>query len=199
LSDHPALEFATAANLEWATLFHNHVKTAMEARLSCMMESDKISESDKNYWNEVYSNQFSKELRVTTFLVFFGHLEETLFNLSKVKKFDTTKLSKGFGVGRFKPMIKELLHCPLAEYEPYEVIFDAQYIRNSYLHVAGRVSISKDSQAINSIVNKRSIDYRIQQDRVQVTPEGLLHLQQSISKLSKDLLSGKIADVSAQN
>lgn len=198
MSEHPALEFATAANLEWAVLFHNHVKQAMAARLQHFVESDELSDDDKNYWKEVYSNQFSKELRVTTFLLFFGHLEETLYNLSKVKKFDARKLAKGFGIGRFKPMIKELLQLPLSEYEPYEVVFDAQYIRNSYLHVAGRVSISKDCEAINSIVNKRNTDYVINQDRVQVTPEGLLNLQRSIRKLCKDLLNGKVADVSTR-
>ncbi|MDO6533949.1 hypothetical protein [Alteromonas stellipolaris] len=194
MSDHPALEFATAANLEWATLFHNHVKHAMEARLSLFMESEKLSDSDKNYWKEVYTNQFSKELRVTTFLLFFGHLEETLFNLCKVKKYDQSKLSKGYGVGRFKPMIKELLPYSLSSYKPYEVILDAQYIRNSFLHVAGRVSLSKDNQAINSVLKKRSTDYIMKHDRVQVTPEGLLKLQSSIKLLCIDLLSGKLID-----
>ena len=198
MSDIPALKFATDANLKWAVLFHNHVKQALEARLCLFMESDNLSDTDKNYWKEVYSNQFSKELRLTTFLLFFAHLEETLFHLCSVKKYDLTKLSKGYGIGRFKPMIKELLPCPLSSYKPYEVIIDAQYIRNSFLHVAGRVSLSKDSEAIYSVMKKRNSDYIIKHDRIQVTPQGLLGLQTSISSLFNDLINSKVVDESAR-
>lgn len=198
MSEHPALKFATEANLEWAVLFHNHVKQALEARLCLFMESDRLSDADKNYWNDVYSNQFSKELRITTFLLFFAHLEETLFHLCSVKKYNINKLAKGYGFGKFKPIIKEILPFSLSSCKSYEVIIDAQYIRNSFLHVAGRVSLSKDRDAIHSVIKKRNADYIIKNDRVQVTPEGLLRLQTSISSLCNDLIISKVIDESAR-
>ena len=198
MSKHSGLKFATSANLEWHVLFHNHVNDAMAFRLNHLLESDKLSESDKKYWEEVYSNQFSKELRITVFLLFFGHLEETLFNLCKAKKFDLSRLDRGFGVRRFKPMIKHFLSTPLNEYEPYKLISDAQFVRNALLHAAGRVSLSKDAKQIKAIVKNRNTFYLIKNDRVQVTPQGLLFLQRAISKFCNDLIKGDLADVSTR-
>ncbi|WP_194757491.1 hypothetical protein [Aliidiomarina indica] len=190
MNDDIGLELATRTNLQWHVLFHNHVKKAMSANLNQLLESDEVDNSSKLYWKEVYSNQFSQELRKTTFLLFFGHLEETLLLLQKVKCWETKDLATGYGIAKFKPMIKELLGVPLGDYEHYELLLDAQLVRNSFLHVAGRLSISKDYEKLSSVLNKRKELYIVKHDRIQVTPKGLLKLQEAVCAITNDLAKG---------
>ena len=187
LNDDIGFELATKTNLKWHVLFHNHVKKAMAASLKHLLEAEDVDDSAKLYWKEVYSNQFSQELRKTTFLLFFGHLEETLRLLQQVKGWDEKDLAGGYGIAKFKPMIKGLLGVPLATYEYYEFLLDAQLVRNSFLHVAGRLSISKDHEKLLSALNKRKESYVVKHDRIHITPIGLQKLQEAVCTISSDL------------
>lgn len=187
MTTNPALELATSLNMEANTIFYNHVKHILAAKSNEISKLQKLSEKEKAYWIDVYKNKFPKQLRNTTFLLFFGHLEETLFHSFEVKKPENVKLGRGTGLEKFKDFIKWSICCSLGEYKPYLHLRDAQYIRNSLLHVAGRVSISKDADAINSILKRNKDYYDVKHDRLEVTPQGLLQAQQAVIKLCEDV------------
>jgi len=177
-------------NISCIAMFHNHIDGALKVTLKEIEQSDDINKSDKNFWQSQYTALYPEKLRETSFLLMFGHLEEMLFLLWRDKNPNAILLDSGYGIFKFKSYIKDALG-DLQINSDYSHIVDAQKIRNSFLHIAGRISLSKDSDALQSIL-KNSVFYRAESDRIKVELEGLRALQKAISNLTHALLKKSI-------
>ena len=96
---------------------------------------------------------------------------------------------KGFGITKFKTFIKTTLKTDIGQHHAYQQISDAQKIRNSLLHIAGRVSLSKDAQALNELIARKPEMYSIHLDRVQLTYDGVLNFQKAVRSITEELLN----------
>jgi hypothetical protein len=182
-------------NLNWSAIFHNHIDVILKEKVKEFPELENLSEKDRIYWEDIYKNNFPKQLRKTTFLMMFGHFEEMLFLLWKQYNPSSVELDKkGFGIIKFKTYIKTVLQVDIGQHHSYQQISDAQKVRNSLLHIAGRVSLSKETKALNSIIERNSKFYSIELDRVQLSYDGVLNFQKSVRSITEELLNKALVD-----
>lgn len=187
---HDMFKFMMANNLDWLAKFHNHVDAILKEKVKEIPDLETLSDKDKIYWKNVYENNFPKQLRNTTFLLIFGHFEEMLFLLWKNYNPSNIELDKkGYGITKFKTYIKTTLKEDLGQNNSYQQISEAQKIRNSLLHIAGRVSLSKDTKILKSIIESNSSLYEIESDRVQLSYDGVLNFQKSVRSITEKLLN----------
>jgi hypothetical protein len=183
-------EMMLKQNINCITMFHNHLDTALKGRLAEIDQSTELNKGDKNFWKQEYEVNYPEKLRETSFLLMFGHLEEMLFLLWRDKNPNSVPLDRGYGITKFKPYIKDILGNLHGNID-YVHIVNAQKIRNSLLHIAGRVSLSKDSKILKKLANKSNF-YSIKMDRVKIEYEGLRALQKATSNLTRELLNKSI-------
>ncbi|WP_414730263.1 hypothetical protein [Zhongshania aliphaticivorans] len=176
-------------NLSLVAQFHNHVNVILAEKSSEIESVEELKKADKAYWKQNYENHFPKKLRETAFLLMFGHLEEMLFLLSQSFNPHKTELGKGMGIVKFKPYIKSLLNEELASSTDYQTIRGAQFVRNSLMHIAGRVSLSKNRSDLERLVREFPDSYKVKNDRIIVTVEGLKVFQTSVRGLTNTLLN----------
>jgi hypothetical protein len=177
-------------NLNWSAIFHNHIDVILKEKVKEIPEIETLSDKDKVYWKNIYENNFPKQLRNTTFLMMFGHFEEMLYLLWKHYNPSNVELDrKGFGITKFKTYIKTTLQTNIGQHHGYQQISDAQKIRNSLLHIAGRISLSKDAQALNDLIVRNPNLYSIHLDRVQLSYDGVLNFQKAVRSITEELLN----------
>ena len=122
----------------------------------------------------------------------FGHFEEMIYLLWRDKNVNSIPLDSGFGISKFKSYIKDSLGDAFEKCHEYLHICQAQKVRNSLLHIAGRVSLSKESKSLEQIIKHRPTLYSIELDRIKISYEGLLGFQRAIKGLTKTLLNNSI-------
>lgn len=177
-------------NLNWSAIFHNHIDVILKEKVKEIPEIETLSDENRVYWKNIYENNFPKQLRNTTFLMMFGHFEEMLFLLWKQYNPSNVELDKkGFGITKFKTYIKTTLQVDLGQHQSYQQISEAQKIRNSLLHIAGRVSLAKDAKALNSIIKRNPSFYSIELDRVQLHYDGVLNFQKAVRNITEELFN----------
>ncbi len=197
IDEHQMFDMMLRQNISCIVLYHNHVDTALKDFLKEVYENSDLDKAEKAYWKREYEVNFPEKLRETSFLLMFGHLEEMLFLLWRDKNPGAIQIDRGHGVSKFKSYIKNILGS--LDNADYCHIVEAQKVRNSFLHIAGRVSLSNESEKLVKLSNNSKY-YFIEMDRVKITYEGLSALQKSISKLTRTLLNKSIqptANVSA--
>ena len=187
---HEMFKWMMKNNLNWSAIFHNHFDVILKEKVKEIPEIETLSDKDKVYWKNIYENNFPKLLRNTTFLMMFGHFEEMLYFLWKQYNPSNIELDKkGFGITKFKTFIKTTLTTDIGQHHAYQQISDAQKIRNSLLHIAGRVSLSKDTQALNELIARKPEMYSIHLDRVQLSYDGVLNFQKAVRSITEELLN----------
>jgi hypothetical protein len=170
-------------NMNWIASFHNHINVNINQTKNELPQWDEINESDRKYWAHVYENEFPKKLRQTCFLMMFGHLEEMLILLRKEDKIASIELGRGFGFSKYKPHIKYCLGGKFETSTDYLFIANAQEIRNCLLHAAGRISMMKESEKVKRTIDSSKGLFHKKTDRVEISKEALLTLQNSINGL----------------
>ena len=180
-------------NLNWITRFHNHIKRILEEKTDEIPKLEDIDENDKKYWVHVYENTFSERNREVAFLQMFGHLEECLYLLWKKSSEPKVELGKGHSMAsKFKPFIKSVLGKALETSDAYRHITEAQTVRNSLIHVAGRISLSDDKDELKRITRRKKRKYYQEKiDRIKILPEGLLALERSIRDLLESIIQSE--------
>ena len=174
-------------NLNCVVRFHNHLNVSLNQVRKEIATWDEIDNSKKSYWAHVYEKEFPKQLRQTTFLLMFGHLEEMLHLLWKKDKKSQIELDNRNGISKYKPFIRHHLGGDLDSSEEYRFIVNAQEVRNSFLHVAGRISMMRDPKRVESIIKSSKGMYSNKSDRIKVSVEASLKLQHSIAALLESI------------
>lgn len=179
-------EMMQRQNMRCITNFHHQLDLALKQKIPEIDTIEGLDKADINFFKREYEVLYPEKLRQTSFLLMFGHLEEMLFLLWRYNNLNSVKLDKGHGISRFKSYIKNVLG-DLKYNTDYEHIVHAQKIRNSFLHIAGRVSLSKDRNTLE-ILARNSQLYSIEMDRIKIEYKGLIALQDAIGSLTESLL-----------
>lgn len=151
---------------------------------------EELDKPQRNWWKAEFEKHYPQKMLNTTFLLMFGHLEEMLLLLHK--SFNPEKAGFDFkekGIKKFKLYIKSLLGDRLTNYQH---ILDAQLVRNSLIHCAGRVSLMDNKVKLEKAIRRSPDCYGVDNDRVLVKLEGLVQMQKSIHGLTNELLSKSI-------
>jgi len=189
IDENHMFEMMLRQNISCIALYHNHVDSGLKQFLRELDEDKRLTKADKNYWKREYEVNFPEKLRETSFLLMFGHLEEMLHLLWRDKNPASIALGRGNGLSKFKSYIKSTLGS--LDNSDYCHIAEAQKVRNSIIHIAGRVSFSKESDNLEKLAQNSSY-YSIDKDRIKVSVEGLAALQRAISQLTRTLLNKSI-------
>jgi len=189
IDEHQMFEMMLRQNISCIALYHNHVDVALKDFLKEIDVDNELSKSDKAYWKREYEINFPEKLRETSFLLMFGHLEEMLYLLWRDKNPRSIAFDRGNGVSKYKSYIKDILGS--LDNANYCHIADAQKVRNSIIHIAGRVSLSTEKDKLIKLANGSKY-YFIEMDRIKIKYDGLSALQKEISQLTRTLLNNSI-------
>ncbi len=177
------------ANLGLQAQFHDYLKKALGEKAREIELDEGLDKGNKEYWRLNYQEHFPKKLRETTFLLMFGHLEEVLYLLSKsFNPYEIALAKNKSGILKFKPYIKSVLGEELSSSQDYQFIREAQVVRNSMLHIAGRISLSQDREGLEGLLKSRPNFYKASNDRITITVEGLKRFHDAVQGLTNNLV-----------
>ncbi|TQV76695.1 hypothetical protein FLL45_01675 [Aliikangiella marina] len=189
-----AFRWMVNTNLNFIVRAHSHINWAIKGRAEEILSFDDLSAADKNYWNHEYKVQFSSHTVKTTFLVIFSYLEEMLHLIWKTYNPNNISTEQGYGISKYKTFMKSVLGIDVGSHNAYQKISEAQLVRNSLLHAAGRISLMQESKSkkLLKLIEKRPNYYKNKSDRIKLTPEGLISLEQSVRTLLEELMDKAI-------
>ena len=114
----------------------------------------------------------------------YSHLEEFLYHVWKSFGKELEVKDSG-SLHRFKNIIKNILCIDLSQDREWELLCDYEKIRDCILHANGRVSISKDKNDLERIINKPCSHLIKKKDRIELSGEYLDSVSNTIDRLIK--------------
>jgi len=172
-------------NLNEITKFHNHVHGFFNTNLANSQVADDLSLSDKTWLKREYDTHMPNQLRKSVFLMMFGHLEEHLFlGWCDHGSVEDEKDDRKDGVKKFKNLFHNI-GIDVSKDSDYQFIVDAYKVRNSFIHTAGRIDITKKTGELERLVKNHSNFFEIKNKRVYLTSEGIFHFRRAIEAFSE--------------
>lgn len=174
-------------NLQLIVKFHNEQRRLMKKQVSTINKkletcNDKDERKALLYAKTVYTDTFDKMLCTNTFLMMYSHLEEFLYHVWK--SFDRKQVVSISGsLKRFKEIIENVIGLDLSKDREWEFICDCEKVRDCLLHANGRVSISKDKNDLERIINKSCNQLNIKLDRIELSGKYLNKISNTIENL----------------
>lgn len=173
------ITWANMYNLNYLIRFHNYVRDLFRGQFQDLERSD-IKEKDKNF-NKSILQDYDRNLHINTFLMMYSYLEEWLFVDWKAYASNVELENKKGSIGRFRNVVKQLGVDLSSNY--WQVLMDAEEIRNCLLHANGRISLLKDSVKVKNIIDKKDSRLTIVMDRVVISGEYLQKFNENIANL----------------
>jgi len=176
-------------NLHLIIEFHNEQHHMMKNQVSTInrkLDSCKDKNEKKKLLivKNTYINTFDGLLNKNTFLLMYSNLEEFLYHIWK--SFDKNQVISGSGsLKRYKPIIENVLKLDLNQDCEWELLCDYEKIRDCILHANGRVSILKNKNDLERIINKSFGHLNIKKDRIELSGEFLESVSITIESLIK--------------
>lgn len=175
----PLITYANMLSLNYVIRFHNYVRDLLREQFHDLEKSD-IEGKDKNF-NKSILQDYDRNLHTNTFLMMYSYLEEWLFVDWKAYVPNIELENKKGSVGRFRNVVKQLGVILSSNY--WQVLMDAEEIRNCLLHTNGRISLLKNSEKVKKIIDKKDSRLTIVMDRVVITGEYLQKFNENIANL----------------
>lgn len=173
------IAWASMHNLNYLIRFHNHVRDLFRGQFHDLEKSD-IKEKDKKL-NKSILQDYDRNLHINTFLMMYSYLEEWLYVAWKAYAPKVELQNKKGSIGRFRNIVKQLGGDLSSSY--WQVLMDAEEIRNCLLHANGRISLLKDSKKVKDIIARKDSRLNIVKDRVVISGEYLQKLNENIADL----------------
>ena len=173
------IAWASMHNLNYLIEFHNHLRDLFRGQFHDLEKSD-IKEKDKNF-NKSILQDYDRNLHINTFLMMYSYLEEWLYVDWKAYAPNVVLQNKKGSIGRFSNIVKQLGVDLSSSY--WQVLMDAEKIRNCLLHANGRISLLKDSKKVKDIIARKDSRLTIVMDRVVISGEYLQKLNENIANL----------------
>jgi len=171
------MALASMNNLNYLIRFHNNVRDLFKGQFQ-EVEKLNAENREKNRLKNIL-HDYDRILHINTFLMMYSYLEEWLYHCWKVYA-PNVKLDKKKGsIGRFKNIIKQLGVDVSSNH--WQILMDAEEIRNCLLHANGRINLFKNPQEIRDIINKKNSRLIIEKDRVIISSEYLQKFNENIS------------------
>jgi hypothetical protein len=180
------IAWASMYNLNFLIGFHNYVRSLFKDQFQDLNKMDNKDKENKLRENVFYD--YDRHLHINTFLMMYSYLEEWLYVDWKAYAPNVELDNKKGSIGRFKNIVKKL-GVDLSSYY-WQVLMDAEEIRNCLLHANGRISLLKDSKKVEvkNIIGKKESKLKIVLDRVVISGEYLQKLNENIYNLM-DIIS----------
>lgn len=174
-------------NLNCLAMFYKHVSTAIRDVAKEIDGWDELDGPDKAWWKAELEVHYQQKMLDTTFLIMFGHLEEMLVLLQKSFNPKNADIDpRKSSIKKFKPYIKSLLGDNLRH---YQYLVEAHAVRNSLIHCAGRVDLMSDAAKVEKVLARNPDLFGVKNKRIFVKLDGLEEMQNSIYKLTEELLN----------
>jgi hypothetical protein len=181
--------WAMTHNLQLIIKFHNEQRRLMKNQVSAInKELNSCNDQHKRkkllYEKEIYISTFDSLLSINTFLMMYSHLEEFLYHVWK--SFGKEQAVSGSGsLKRFKKIIRNVLGLDLNQDREWELLCDYEKVRDCILHANGRVSISKDKNDLERMINKSCGLLSKKKDRIELSGKYLGSVSNTINRLIK--------------
>jgi hypothetical protein len=176
-------------NLQLIIEFHNMQYQMMKNQVS-EININLNSCKDKNekkkllIVKDTYVNTFDGLLDINTFLLMYSHLEEFLYHTWKIFNKEQEICGSG-SLKRFKSIIENVLKLDLNHDLEWELLCDYEKIRDCLLHANARVSISKNKNDLERIINKSFSHLSVKNDQIKLSGEFLVSVLITIESLIK--------------
>jgi len=174
-------------NLNQITGFHNHVHGFFNDNLSDSQNSTDITIAQKSLLKSEYESNLPNQLRKSVFLMMFGHLEECLYLSWKVAGSPDCVKESDNSLKKYSEFFTKHLKVSLGSNESYRYITDCQFVRNSIIHIAGRVSLSKHRAQLESLIKRNKECFVIENDRIYLTNKGISKFQKSVATFTEQI------------
>jgi hypothetical protein len=166
-------QFSARHNLSLILGFHMEFRgyleektTAIEKELSAAQTSqDRIALQHQKI---TYAEVFDVQLRSTTFLLIYAHAEEWFFHLWRTYAPTRQLDARAGSIRRFRPVLKSHLGIDVLNGGNWQLLCDAEKIRDCLLHAKGRISLMKKPEEIKLIVKRHKQMLGIVNDRLQI-------------------------------
>jgi hypothetical protein len=176
------IAWASMHNLNYLIGFHNYVRDLFKGQFQDLEKSD-IKNKEKNL-NRNILQDYDRNLHTNTFLMMYSYLEEWLYVDWKAYAPNVERDKENGSIGRFKNIVKKL-GVDLSS-SCWQVLMEAEKIRNCLLHANGRISLlngSKKVEEVKHIIDKKDSRLSIVMDRVIISGEYLQKLNENIANL----------------
>lgn len=173
------IEWASMHNLNYLIRFHNYLRNLFKSQFQDLDKLD-IEDREKNIGKNVL-HDYDRNLHINTFLMMHSYLEEWLYVVWKAYAPNVELDNEKGSIGRFKNIVKQLGVDLSSNY--WQVLMDAEKLRNCLLHANGRISLLKDSRKVKAIIKKKDSGLTIVKDRVVISSEYLQKINENISSL----------------
>ena len=120
----------------------------------------------------------------------YSYLEEWLYVSWKSYAPNVDLVNKKGSIGRFRNIVHQLGVDLSSNY--WQVIMDAEEVRNCLLHANGRISLLKDPKKIRNIIDKKVLKLTIVNDRVVISGEYLQMFNENIANLMDIINNSRI-------
>lgn len=176
-------------NFQLIIKFHNEQRRLMKNQVIAINEklkscNDKNERKELIYAKELYINTFDSLLSMNTFLMMYSYLEEFLYHVWKT--FGNEQVVDGSGsLKRFKEIVKNVLGLDLNRDREWELLCDYEKVRDCLLHANGQVSISKDKEDFNRLINKSCGHLSMKNDRIELSGKYLESVSNTMDSLIK--------------
>lgn len=189
ISQREVFIWAQENNLSLIVDFHNEVRRNFQneiVRMNEILEEDKFLSAEEKASLEarknIYINTFEPYLRVNTFLMMVSHLEEWLYHVWKHYTPSTGLLEAKGGIGRFKPVLKEI-GVDLSRSGSWMFLKGCQDVRSCLLHANGRVNLNRNPERIRNFVAQFSDMISIESERLVLEGRFLKRFQVEVEQL----------------
>jgi hypothetical protein len=176
----PLVTWASILNLNWLIEFHNYIRGLFKEQLHDL-EKHQTNDDIRNKQQKDFIYQYDSTLHINTFLMMFSYLEEWLYCCWKAYAPNVNLVDKKGSVGRFKNVVKQL-GVDLSS-KQWQILMDAEEIRNCVLHANGRISLLKDPQKVRGVADKKNSFLAIAKDHIVISSEYLQLLNENISQI----------------
>ena len=154
------IAWASMHNLNLLIGFHNYVRALFKGQLQELEKLENKDKEGKLSKNVLYD--YDRNLHVNTFLMMYSYLEEWLYLDWKVYAPNVKLVDRKGSIGRFMDVVKQLGVDLSSKY--WQVLKDAEEIRNCLLHANGRISLLTNPhkvKRIKTIIEKKGSRFRV--------------------------------------
>jgi len=173
------ISWASMHNLNYLIDFHNYVRATFKEHFQ-NLEKLEIKDREKSLKKSLIK-EYDRNLHINTFLMMYSYLEEWLYVGWKLYAPSVDLENKKGSIGRFRNIVHQLGVDLSSNY--WQVLMDAEKIRNCLLHANGRISLLTDSKKVRNIIDKKDLKLTIDKDRVVISGEYLQMLNENIANL----------------
>lgn len=173
------MAWASTHNLNWLVGFHNYVRGLFKDQLQELERCENKDIDYKLHKNALYD--YDRIHNINTLLMMYSYLEEWLYHCWKTYASNTDLVDREGSLGRFKNIARQLgvdLSSKL-----WQELKNTEEVRNCLLHANGRISLLKDPQKINTIIERKNTGLEIAKDRIRISGEYLECFNKNISEL----------------